>query len=445
MPSEYALVHTGRPRRPRGGRVAALQSALYARDPYAYSRVCLKRYGDPFTVPLLMGDIVVTATPAGVAELFSIRTEQVTAWGTEELGPLLGDFSVIQSHGQTHRRDRRLISPSLHGEQLHRGGLRMRTMTRSRVALWRSGDDIRVDGFTQELSIDIIIATVFGISELREQAAWRRAVADYVAAIHPSFLFFKALRHEWFGFSRWARFRRASDQLDALIHNHPERRRTQKAEDDVLSALLAARFDDGARLQPREIRDQLVALLFAGHETTAIALTWALYLLHTHPQVLKKLRDELDGADPELPPRQLAALPYLDAVCKETLRLFPVVPDIARRLLEPLEFRGYDLPAGMGVGACISAAHRDPTLFEDPLLFRPERFLERKYGPHEFFPFGGGHRRCLGAAFACIEMAIVLSEVLRAGSYTLRTRDEVAPRRRNVTTGPGRPIVLRKE
>ncbi len=211
--------------------------------------------------------------------------------------------------------------------------------------------------------------------------------------------------------------------------------------DDIFSLLANAHYEDGSPITPEHLRDQLFTFLFAGHETTAIALAWALYHIHRNPEVLTRLHQELDQA-PDDSPATLVSLPYLKAVVQETLRLYPIVTEVLRLLKEPMELGEYRVPAGHAVAAAAVLAHYQPDVYPEPELFKPERFLQRSFSPFEYMPFGGGHRRCVGAAFSTYEMQIVLGTICKR--YRMEAVDEsVVPVRRNVTMGPSTGINLR--
>ena len=215
------------------------------------------------------------------------------------------------------------------------------------------------------------------------------------------------------------------------------------AREDILSLLLAARDEAGDAMHDDELRDELMTLLFAGHETTAIAIAWACYWLHRHPPVLERLRAEVDALGDDPQPDAIVRLPYLDAVCNEVLRLHPIAPDVPRQLVGPLELAGYTLGPPLCVDAAITLLHRREDLYPDPDSFRPERFLARRFGPFEFTPFGGGHRRCIGAAFATYELKIVLATFLRHAHLELAEPGEVRPARRNIVLGPSTGVRMR--
>jgi cytochrome P450 len=267
-------------------------------------------------------------------------------------------------------------------------------------------------------------------------------VLRVIAALSPSVMFIKALQHNFFGLGPWARLQRTTGALEAHLNAVlDERRRDGKPREDILSMILEARYDDGSAMTNRQVFETMMTLVIAGHETTALSLAWALWLLHRHPAVLERLMAELatvDAGDPEA----VTKLPYLEAVCNETMRLKPIASSILRVLKEPLDFAGYRLPAGTAVAASIIALHRREDLYPEPNAFRPERFVERTFAPWEFMPFGGGNRRCIGSAFALFEMKIVLAAVLRARKMTLVNKGEIGEAPRSTVIGPRKKITF---
>jgi cytochrome P450 len=275
---------------------------------------------------------------------------------------------------------------------------------------------------------------------------YERALIDVLEAVHPAFLFIAALRRNFGGRGPWARFVRKHQHIQRLLlEEFASRRRDAQPREDILSLLLTARYEDGSPMSDTDLVEQLLTLLAAGHETTAISLSWALYLLHCHEDVLARVLAELDTLPADAEPEAVAGLPLLEAVCHETLRLRPITPVIGRSLLAPMDFLGYELPAGVAVGASIQLAHGNPDVYPEPARFQPDRFLGRSYSPFEFLPFGGGARRCIGAAFAVYEMKLVLATLLRTYRFSLETRDDPGYAVRSTTVGPRRPILMRAE
>jgi cytochrome P450 len=260
-------------------------------------------------------------------------------------------------------------------------------------------------------------------------------LVDLIGALRPELLMMGAVQHGWY--PPWRRFSRRKQAVEDWVLAEVRSRSAGEARPDILSLLVAARYDDGSAMSEREVFESMMTLVVAGHETTALALAWAVWLLHRHPDVRARLEEELRGVED---PEKLAALPFLDAVCQETLRLRPIAPGIVRVLNRPMTIGGWELPAGVGVNPSMIALHRNRELFPDAESFRPERFLERSFAPHEFMPFGAGHRRCLGAAFAMFEMKIVLGTILQRRPLSLADGTEVGMVPRNTVLGPARPL-----
>ena len=252
-------------------------------------------------------------------------------------------------------------------------------------------------------------------------------------------MLFPALRRPFLGVGPYARMVRVRDRLDALTYDAIARRRARDGDgagDDVLGLMLSARYDDGSAMSDREIRDQLLTLVFAGHETSGIALAWAVNWLARTPPVRDRLLAELSALGDDPAPGPLAAAPYLEAVCHETLRLYPVVGEVVRLLRTPLTVGTWTIPAGVAVSAGIALVHARADLYPAHERFQPERFLERKFAPHVYLPFGGGARRCIGAAFGLYEMKVVLGTLLARYRFTLARREPERPVMRNLAMGP---------
>jgi cytochrome P450 len=428
---------------PAGPRTTLLSTARYLRDPFSALLDAARRFGDPFTWPTFLGPIVVTGDPVGVKELLTADPAVYDAFGTDLLGPVLGANNLILLSGEPHRAMRKFYNPHFHGERLHEYGAIISRIAEDHTARWPSGRPFVVEETMREIALDMILQVVLGLDEPAARAAFKDAVADLTRALKPSFLFIPRLRRSFFGLSAWARFQRRTAAAAALFERELETRKAggEKADrPDMLSLLAASRKEDGTAFGPQEILEQMVSLIGAGHETTASALTWALFHIHRNPPVMERLLAELSSLGQASTPIELARLPFLDAVCSETLRLNPVAPLIGRTLRKELTLKGQTLPAGASVGIGIINLHRRPELYPDPERFSPERFLGREFGPFEFLPFGGGSRRCLGASFAIYEMKIVLATVLRAHPLRLIDAGPVRAVARNTTASPAKKI-----
>jgi cytochrome P450 len=392
-----------------------------------------RRHGDMFTMQIANeGTWVFLAHPDAVKQVFTGDPRLLHAGEANRiLLPLLGHHSVLLLDDEAHMRQRKLMLPPFHGERMRRYQKIMTQAAREEIERWPLGEPHAVRDATQRITLEVIMRTVFGVQDERRRARlmeilghvleWggdRKRMA-MLAVLGPG----SAASSRLFG-----RVRGPADEL--IYHEIRERRRAPDLgeRDDVLSMLLGARHDDGSPMSDDELRDELMTLLVAGHETTASSLAWAVERLVRHPEALARLREEAHAGDSE----------YADAVCKETLRLRPILSLVVRRLKEPMEIGGRPLPAGVTVAPCIYLVHRRPDVYPEPLAFRPERFLDASAGTYTWFPFGGGVRRCLGASFALFEMRIVLQELV--AGLDLRAADPRPERfvRRAVTNAPRR-------
>lgn len=393
------------------------------------------RHGDPFTLPTLNGCLVMTADPERIREVLSQKdTELFEPFANDTLSPFFGSHSLLLLKGEPHRRERKLLTPPFHGERMRAYGATMAEVAREAFASIAPGQAFRALDLGLRISLEVIVRAVFGV-ERAHVGEHVRALTDMLDAASPMFLIGKAFQQAPLGLGPWARYQRSSALVDRLLFEQIERVRPRAGErDDILSLMVAARYEDGSGMTPQHIRDELRTLLIAGHETTAITLAWAFELLHRHPQVRERLVAELDAAGDD--PAELARLPYLVAVVDETLRLRPVVEMVARKLRRPWTFAGHELPAGTTIAPAISLVHMREDLYPDPARFRPERMIERKPGPFEYLPFGGGNRRCLGASMSHHESCVVLGTALRGWTFALREPSPVAFARRTFTVGP---------
>jgi cytochrome P450 len=400
-----------------------------------------RRYGDVFTVPLLVFGVgVYVADPEAIRALFTGDQSDLRAGeANAPLSPVLGPRSVLVLDGPEHLRHRRLLLPPFQGSAVAAFRAVIRDVAAAEVARWRPGDRLVLRERMRALTFEVIARAVFGVTAPERIARLRGALVSLLD-LTPLFLLPEPLRRDLGRFSPWGRFRRRLAAADALIHEEIARRRADPdldARADVLSLLLRARDEDGRALTDDELRDELMTLLLAGHETTATGLAFAFDLLGRHPEALARLRDELAAGDDDR---------YLDAVVSETLRLRPVIDGSERTLTRPRVVAGHELPAGIRVYPAIAIVHHRDDLYPQAAAFRPERFLDGRTDAYTWLPFGGGIRRCVGAALAQAEMA----EVIRA----VVTRAELEPVRpqpdpvvmRGITLVPkhGTPVRVRR-
>lgn len=353
------------------------------------------------------------------------------------LGPGVGTNSVLTLDEDPHMRQRKLLLPPFHGQNVSRWGTTIREITEHDMEAWPVGRPFALRSRTQQITLEVILRAVFGV---REHERFRRAlglVDEFARRAHLVTLF-PFIRRNLGPWSPWPRFKRARAALDEFLYQEIALRREDpdlSERDDVLSLLLQATDEDGRPMTDQELRDELVTVIGAGHETTATALAWAFERLLRNPPVLERLRQSLGEGDE-----------YLDATIKETLRVRPVILDIARRLTREIELAGYRIPAGALVLPSIAAMHYREDLYPDPEEFRPERFLEGAPDTYTWIPFGGGVRRCIGAAFAQFEMRVVMRAILERAELRAVDAAPEQPKLRNITLAPahGCRVVLER-
>jgi cytochrome P450 len=415
-----------------------------------------RRYGPTFTVRIPPRGIAFFTEPEPIRQIFAARADAMHAGEFNAiLRAVVGPSSVLLLDEASHMRQRKLLLPPFHGERMRLYGAVMQDATRRSIERWPRDTPFALHPHMQGITLDIILRTVFGVeegplhTELHDQL--RRLLSLGDVPVSPLVLFLLSSRPERERRAPWSWILRDRDRTDVLVHRQIAARRAEgprgAERSDVLSLLLEAKDEHGAPMTNDEIRDELVTALVAGHETTATALCWAFERLLSSPRVLDRLLEEIEGAaNGSLPaPEDIARLPYLDATIKEVLRLRPVVPVVGRVVKRPETIGGYDFSPGDYVGACIYLAHRNPDTYPDPETFRPERFLDMQPDPAAFLPFGGGLRRCLGAAFAVYEMKIALATILSMVEVKLAQPSPIRVVRRAITFSPENGVRVRAE
>jgi cytochrome P450 family 135 len=402
------------PRAPR-----SLQSLQYGLRPYAFFTRAQERHGDVFTVKVLRETWVVVADPAGVKAVLTMDPSQIRSGeANHELRPVIGTRNVLLLDGPEHLARRKLVLPPFHGERLQGYRATMAEVAREQMASWPRGEPFELLPRMQQITLEIIVRAIFG-ARAEEAAPLReslRTLQNWLTGPQGSLAFLLAGAD---GVSRLPKFRRLLAAVDDAVAAQIERRRREPG-DDVLSMLLQT---EG--LTDRDVRDELLTLLIAGHETSSAGLAWSFEALLRHPQALARVAAREPG--------------WASAVAVESLRLHPPVPIGAiRRLLAPLEVNGCVLPAGATIALSSLLLHRRPELYPDPHAFRPERWLDTKPGGYEWIPFGGSVRRCVGASFAMLELEVVLEEV--AAHLALRAPSPEPERvwRRGIVLVPAR-------
>lgn len=428
-----------------------VQLLRWIRQPIPFMEECAREFGDCFTVRFPIGgrNIVFFSAPVAIKEIFTGDTENFRAGEANAVvRPVLGDNSMLLLDGARHLRERRLMMPPFHGERMQVYGEEMRAIADRSIDTWPVGTRFPIHSQMQGITLDVILRTVFGLDESETLVQLRDRLIRLLSRATRPYLLLPWFQIDLGPYSPWGRQVRLMKEINALLFAAFTQRRAEGpiGRTDILTMLLEARDEDGQPLSDRHLRDEMITLLIAGHETTATSLSWIFSRILPRPDVMEKLRAELQavvGTGP-VTPKHVAQLEYLDATIKETLRLNPIVPVVGRRLQTPTRIGGRELPAGVVASPCIYLTHRRPDFWPEPEQFNPDRFLGKKPTPYEFFPFGGGVRYCLGAAFATYEMKIVLAEIL------LRTELCLAPGytprmvRRGITFAPseGVPVVV---
>ncbi|MFQ5458021.1 MAG: cytochrome P450 [Myxococcota bacterium] len=438
-------------RLPPGPRLPRIfQIYRWLRDPVPFLEGYARAYGEAFTLRFpATPPIVIFTNPDAVKEIFTGDPDVLHAGAANVvLEPLMGQNSVLLIDGARHRRERRRMTPPFRGDRMKAYGDVMREVTNRSIDAWPEGEAFPIHRQTQGITLDIILRTVFGLEEGELFKELRESLIEGITlGSNPIYLL--PIFHVNLGpLTAWRKISRMMQRSDELLYAEFARRRAEgkTGRSDVLSMLLEARGEDGAPMTDEELRDQMVTLLVAGHETTATALAWVVHRMLANPDVYAKLRRELRdvGGNGPVAVDQMDRLEYLDAVIKETMRLNPIIPFVVRLARKPVRIGGWDIPEGVVVGPCIYLTHRRADVWPDPLAFRPERFLGLRPSPYTFFPFGGGTRLCLGASFATYEMKIVLAELLRRTQLRAAPGHTVRVVRRSITLAPsgGVPVIL---
>jgi cytochrome P450 len=411
---------------------SSLQGLGWWHRPTAFMERCRARYGKRFTIRLpAQPPFVMISEPDEIKQIFMAPPDVLhPGEGALILEPVVGRHSVILLDEDPHMAQRKLLLPAFHGDKMQKLTGLMEELSEREVAGWPTGRPFELHPRFQALTLEIILRAVFGLDAgerldvLRNRMTEILEFGSSVASVNLNF------QRNFGGFGPYARFVKAREKANTLVYEQiDERRRSGERRDDVLSMLLDARHEDGSEMSREEIRDELMTALVAGHETTASELAWAFEQLAREPRVLGRLHEEIDAGEEDA---------YLTATIQETLRRRPVLPQAEPRLVKkPVTIGDWHYEPGPVLAANGWLVHHDPDVYPDPFAFRPERFLEEPPGTYTWIPFGGGRRRCLGAAFAMLEMKVAMRAALRR--YTIRQNGEFErTRRRAITISPRR-------
>ncbi|OLT59195.1 cytochrome P450 [Moorena bouillonii] len=430
---------------------ALLQSINLIVNPLNYLEDCAKRYGGIFTIGFLnYPPTVVVSHPQGMKELFTASLQTFnTGEAMKELPDTFSGKTALPAlDGNPHRRIKQMLIPAFHGERMRAYSQLIYDITKQQMTQWKKGEQFHVQGSMQDISLEFIIRAIFGVNEEARFQQLKQTLISLLNSMSSPLtsivLYFHTLQQDWGPWSLWGRFVRLRQQVDEIIYGEIKRRRDNPAllGEDILSLMISARDEQGEPMKDEEMRDNLMILLIGGHETTSISITWALYWIHHLPEVYEKLMVELDTLGDNPDSSAITKLPYLNAVCHETLRIYPPTILAAHRVAQkPVEIMGYQFEPGTFILPCIYLTHRQEDLYPEPNHFRPERFLERQFSAYEFVAFGGGSRRCIGYALSLFEMKLILARILTNVKLALPDNCVAKPVRSTFTVAPS-PIYL---
>ncbi|QEN15465.1 cytochrome P450 [Mycolicibacterium sp. ELW1] len=396
----------------------------------------------PFTVRFPgLGEVLFFTTIDGARDILTAPGALCRAPLPNPIEPVVGENSLILLSGEAHRRARSVLAPPFRGELMRDYVDLIAEATEREIATLRPGDRLLVGRTAQSITLDVVIRVVFGVTDDARRREFSSVTTQLLRTGGAALMLVPWLRRDIAGRGPWARLVAFRTQLDDLLSEQiDERRRSGGQGGDVLASILNATDDDGNSLSDAMVRDQLRTMLAAGHETSSTSLAWALHHIHRDNRIRTRVLDELATA---ATPIEIAALPYLGAVIQETLRVHPTVPVVLRRLIGPLTVADVACAPGDVVGIALPALHVNPELWSHPNTFDPERFLNARPSPFQYAPFGGGYRRCIGAAFALDELAVAIGTMMKR--LDLAPADRGRPPRavpRGIATKPSREIAL---
>jgi cytochrome P450 len=417
-----------------------VQTLRWTLRPLAFMNECRQKYGDSFSVRFLGFErpMVLISDPAAIKALYMERENGLPPGRNIILEPILGSQSLLLQEGAEHLARRRLMLPSFHGERMRSYESALDEIVSAEVDSWPLDSEFPIHSRMQAVTLEAILRVVFGVADGPRLERLRGVLSTVLTeTASPRSQLISLATRRFRGGNAFARFEGQLKEVDDLLYAEIAEHRAKPdlaGREDILSMLMLAEFEDGGTMSDKELRDQLMTLLLAGHETTATALAWTFDLLLRHETVLQRLRDSLAAGEDD----------YLRATISESLRLRPVIPLAGRRLAKELSVDGLTLPAGTDVTPAIWLTHTRADIYPEPFAFRPERFLEGAPDSYGWIPFGGGIRRCLGASFAEFEMRIVLREVLSRCDLRKASPAPEKTGRRNITLSPkdGTPVVV---
>ncbi len=422
---------------------AWVQTTLWVQWPVASLLYFSRKFPEPFSIRMVgKRNFVVFSAPDAVEELFT----KFTSAGNEELRPFLGDNSLFLLQGMEHTKHRQLLMPLFRGERMRWHAEVMERVVAAAARRMRPGQWVDVNALMQKITIEIIIISLFGVETGGKFEFLRDKMADLVRMANGPAMFFEFLRKDLGPLSPGRKICRTLDEIEkSVLAEILERKGDEAAAKlDAISILLSGKQEN--RLTPMELLDEIKTILAGGHESAAASLAWALHLIQRDAGVMEKVQCEVHAANRAATTAEevgMNTVSYLNAVCSETLRIYPAVPVVDRRLFSRARFQGREFPVGVRLAACSYLTHRRKDLFPEPEVFIPERFQEKRFSPFEFYPFGGGNRRCIGAQFAPFQIKVVLFCLLSKVRFEPYSGKKVSVVQRGLTFGPSAANTLR--
>ncbi|MFM2064010.1 MAG: hypothetical protein RLZZ507_3681 [Cyanobacteriota bacterium] len=431
---------------PKKPHLSLLQKIKWITKPVELLETYAQEYGDIFILPIGAGSRpqVLISNPQGIQQIFTADSKYLDSGEVAGVKPpFLGQQSLIALSGEPHKRQRKLLTPPFHGERMLAYGQLIAKIAEEVTNQWAINKPFAVRSSMQEITFQVILKAVFGLEDGLRYEQLSKLLSTRLeggqSVLRAILLLFPVLQKDWGPLSPWGQLMENERQIDKLIYAEIEERRQKPdpSRTDILSLMMASRDEAGEPMTDVELRDELITLLIAGHETTATSLAWALYWIHHEPKVYEKLIEEIDSLSDKTDINTILRLPYLDAVCKETLRIYPVTMFAFPRMVKSaIQILDYHFEPGTIISPCIYLTHHREDLYPESKKFKPERFLERQFSPYEYLPFGGGNRRCIGMAFAQFEMKLILTNVLSRWQLALINSQPVKPVRRGLLLAP---------
>lgn len=415
-------------------------------NPIEFLHDCSSKYGDIFTISLSKGTpLVLFSNPQAIRQVFAADQRHFTIDKKNEIiRPLMGEHSLMLLDGEEHQRQRRLLMPAFHKSTMEQYGHTIVEVTNEIIATWPTNKPFEIRTSMQEISLEVILRAVFGLKPGPRLKELRRLLVKLLEQnnnplISVAFLLLPFLRKDYGAWSPGGQFKALKANIDRLIYDEIRERQQNPDQQhrDILQLLVTAVDESGQGMTNEELHDELMTLLIAGHETTATSMSWSLYWVHQQQEIEEKVRLELASTqNPD--PLEICQMPYLSAVCSETLRIYPpFLTTLARQIKsEPYTLMGYTFEPGTIIAPSIYLAHHREDVYSDPEQFKPERFLGKQFSTYEFLPFGGGHRLCVGMTLALSEIKIVLATILKKYQLQLEPDQDIKPVRRGVTISP---------